>query len=189
MKLSPILFISAAFASTLAHTIQLPDLPDGSYLISIGEDGKPTWTEITANATDAPAPVVPKRGTNKISTRLRKRFIWPSGTFPYCPGGDWFLQDDLYSHGWDAFWNMCWEGGNRRYPAHTTITQYQGSSVTYMCAFTTNPCGTEEWVDAVNWVAGGCPGRSNGLMEPGFLDIPAWHKRYGYAKVGSSICG
>src|SRR4051812_26534159 len=145
MKLSPILFVSAALGSTLAHTIELPGLPDGSYLISIGQDGKPTWTEITANATDAPAPVIPKRGPTSTSARLGKRFNWPSNTGPFCPGGDWFLQDDFYNHGWDAFYAMCASGGEHKYPKNTVITQYQGSSVTYMCSYTTNPCRPEEW--------------------------------------------
>ncbi len=162
MKLSPILSVSAAFGSTLARTIQLPGLPDGSYLFSIGEDGKPTWTEITANATGAPAPVVP-------SARLGKRFVWPSGTVAHCPGGDWFLQDDLYKNGWDAFYNTCWQGGDNKYLANTAITQFRGSSVTYMCSFTTNPCRVEEWADAVNSVASACSGRNNGWMEPGMF--------------------
>ena len=169
MKLSPVLVVSAALSSTLAHIIQLPHLPDGSYFIGIDEDGKPTWAEIIVNATDAPAPGIPKRDTTSTSARLGKRFNWPSGTVPFCPGGDWFLQDDFYNHGWDAFRAMCAAGGDHKYPRNTAITQVQGTSVTYMCAYTTNPCRTEEWSDAVNWAANNCHGRSNGWMEPGMF--------------------
>lgn len=195
MKLLPIVFISAALGSTLANTIQLPNLPDGTYLISIGEDGKPTWDEITRNATDAPAPVIPRRDTTSNSARLGKRFNWPSGTYPWCPGGDWFLQNDFYDHGFNAFYDMCRDGGNHKYPQNTVITQYQGTSVTYMCAYTTNPCRPDEWADAVNWAASNCHGRSNGWMEPGmfgrmtlvmtvelttlntgYLHVPGWNK-------------
>jgi len=190
MKLAPILLITAALGSPLANTIQLPDLPDGNYLISIGDDGKPTWTKIVANVTDAPAPVIPKRDTTSTSAPLGKRFNWPSRTYPWCPGGDWFLQRDFYDHGWGAFYAMCDEAGDHWIPKYRSIATYQGTSVTYMCTFSTSaPCRTDEWVDAVNWVSNNCYGRSNGWMEPGYLDVPEWHKRYGYAKVGASICG
>ncbi|KAK3994463.1 hypothetical protein QBC44DRAFT_367643 [Cladorrhinum sp. PSN332] len=165
MKFSPILFISALCGSALADTIQLPNLPDGNYLISLGEDGKAAWTELPAgNVTDAPAPVISKRGSTSL------------------------LQNDFYNHGWDAFYATCAAGGNKKYPKNTVVANYQGTSVSYMCAYTTNPCRPEEWHDAVDWAASNCHGRSNGWMEPGFLDVPAWNKRYGYAKAGSSIC-
>ncbi|KAK4183470.1 hypothetical protein QBC35DRAFT_98188 [Podospora australis] len=182
----PIFLLSAMLSSTvLAQTIQLPQLPDGTYLISIGEDGKQTYTEITAsvNATNnAPTPGI------SSSARLGKRFNWPSNTYPWCPGGDWFLQDDFYNHGWDAFYASCADGGDHKFPAGTTLANYQGTSVSYMCSYTANPCRPDEWVDAVNWAASNCHGRSNGWMEPAYLHVPAWNKRYGYAKVGSSIC-
>ncbi|KAK4124421.1 hypothetical protein N657DRAFT_595284 [Parathielavia appendiculata] len=188
MKLSSILFSSAAFGSALSQTIQLPELPDGSYIMSLDDDGKLTWTDITANVTSSPAPAIPKRDAAGSSSRIHKRFNWPSGTYPWCPGGDWFLLTDFYDHGWDAFYATCAAGGGYKFPRNTVLTEYQGTSVSYMCAYTTNPCNVNEWVDAVNWAAGNCHGRSNGWMEPGYLHVPAWNKRYGYAKAGSSIC-
>ncbi|KAK3377956.1 hypothetical protein B0H63DRAFT_547580 [Podospora didyma] len=161
MKLSPILFLSAVFGSAMAQSITLPDLPDGSYIISIGSDGKPT---------EGP--------TSQPTSPLRVLLRPPCGS----------AMNDFYNYGWNAFYNMCAAGGSHKWPQGTVITQYQGTSVTYMCSYTTNPCSTAEWADAVNWASGNCIGRSNGWMEPGYLHVPAWNKRYGYAKSGSSIC-
>ncbi|KAK4098750.1 hypothetical protein N658DRAFT_517879 [Parathielavia hyrcaniae] len=191
MKLSSLLVSTATLGLTLSQTIQLPDLADGSYIISLDDDGKVTWTDITANVTAsspaAPA-VIPKKRDTGSSSRIRKRFNWPSGTYPWCPGGDWFLQADFYDHGWDAFYATCAAGGGHRFPRNTVLTEYQGTSVSYMCAYTANPCRVDEWADAVNWAANNCHGRSNGWMEPAYLHVPGWNKRYGYAKSGSSIC-
>jgi hypothetical protein len=169
MKLSSIFFLSAAFGSALSQTIQLPDLADGSYIISIDGDGKQIWTDITANVTNAPPPAIPKPDAVSTNSRLRKRFSWPSGTYPWCPGGDWFLQNDFYQHSWGAFYDNCASGGDHKFPKNSVLAEYQGSSVSYMCAYTANRCNVDEWSDAVNWAAGNCHGRSNGWMEPGML--------------------
>ncbi|KAH9204366.1 hypothetical protein DL95DRAFT_398582 [Leptodontidium sp. 2 PMI_412] len=188
MKLSSVLALSAAFSSALSQTIQLPELADGTYLISIDGDGKQILTDMTVNTTDTTPVAIPKRETTSINSRINKRFNWPSGTYPWCPGGDWFLQSDFYDHGWDAFYGACAANGDYKFPRGSVFVQYQGNSVSYMCAYTTNPCSVDEWIDAVNWVSSNCAGRSNGWMEPGYLNIPGWNKRYGYAKSGSSIC-
>ncbi|KAK4466370.1 hypothetical protein QBC42DRAFT_327799 [Cladorrhinum samala] len=187
MKFSPVLLISAIFGSALADSITLPEsLPNGSYLISVGADGKPTWTEVaTANVTDTPKRDITPGST---SARLGKRFPWPSQTYPYCPGGDWFLLSDFYDHAWNAFYDSCYANGNHKFPQGTVFANYQGNAVAYMCAYSANPCSADEWVDAVNWVSSNCVGRSDGWMEPGYLHVPGWNKRYGYAKGGSSIC-
>lgn len=169
MKLSSTLFLSTVFGCALSHAFQLPDLPDGSYIITINGDGNPTWTDIAANTTDSPPPDAPKLIEDSTSSRLRKRFNWPSGTYAVCPGGNWFLQDEFYQRSWNAFYNTCYGGGEFKYPPLSALAQYQGTSVSYMCAYTTNPCRVEEWQDAVNWASGNCFGRSNGWMEPGML--------------------
>ena len=85
MKFSSILTLSAAFGSALSTTFQLPDLADGTYLLSFDESGKQIWTDITANKTDS---AVTKRDAASTNSRIQKRFNWPSGTYPWCPGGD-----------------------------------------------------------------------------------------------------
>jgi len=171
MKLSSIFAISGVLGSALAQSIQLPHLPDGGYLMSIDKDGKPTWTELANTTTEAATlATVKRRGRAGNSARLNKRFNWPSGTYPHCPGGDWFVQGDFYDHGWNAFFEECYSYGDRRLPAEARLmAQYQGSSVTYMCIWSSNPCNTEEWIDAVDWISKTCIGRSNGWMEPGML--------------------
>lgn len=169
MKLSSILFLSAASGSALSQTIELPDLADGSYIISIDGDSQITWTDITANVTNSPPLAIPKHDAASTSSRLRKRYNWPSGTYPWCPGGDWLLQDDFYQHSWNAFYSACAAGGDNQFPANSVFVQYQGTAVSYMCAYTANPCHVDEWVDAVNWAAGNCAGRGNGWMEPGMF--------------------
>ena len=47
------------------------------------------------------------------------------------------------------------------------MTLKKGTSLTYMCSYTTNPCNIAEWADAVNWASSQCSGRSGGWMEPG----------------------
>ncbi|OIW24351.1 hypothetical protein CONLIGDRAFT_718716 [Coniochaeta ligniaria NRRL 30616] len=186
MKFSTILSLSAALSTALAQTFTLPALANGSYILSIDGDGNQVATEVTtANVTDTTS----KRDfTSTINSRINKRFNWPSGTYPWCPGGDWFLQDDFYNHGFSAFYDSCYANGNHKFPAGTVFANYQGTSVSYMCSYTTNPCNTAEWSDAVNWAASNCYGRSNGWMEPAYLHVPGWNKRYGYAKAGAGIC-
>ncbi|KAB5511540.1 hypothetical protein GE09DRAFT_1047562 [Coniochaeta sp. 2T2.1] len=187
MKLSNILPFSAFIASSLAQTFTLPSLADGSYIISLDSSGNQVATSLATDNTttvtqrDVPLPVV-------INSRINKRFNWPSGTYPWCPGGDWFLQSDFYDHGFSAFWDSCAANGAHKFPAGTVFANYQGTSVSYMCSYTTNPCSTDEWSDAVNWAASNCHGRSNGWMEPGYLHVSGWNKRYGYAKAGAGIC-
>ncbi|KAE9578277.1 hypothetical protein CGMCC3_g5660 [Colletotrichum fructicola] len=82
----------------------------------------------------------------------------------------------------------CKANGDHKFPKNTVFANYQGTSVSYMCAYTANPCNVNEWADAVGWAASNCKGRSNGWMEPGYLHVPGWNKRYGYAKSGASIC-
>ncbi|KAF0321397.1 hypothetical protein GQ607_011400 [Colletotrichum asianum] len=188
MKISFILISTAAVVSALAEIIQLPDFSDGSYIISIDGKGKPTWTDITVNTTDSAPAAIPKRDAASNSFRANKRYNWPSGTYPWCPGGDWFLQNDFYQHGWDAFYAQCKANGDHKFPKNTVFANCQGTSVSYMCAYTTNPCNVNEWADAVGWAASNCKGRRNGWMEPGYLHVPGWHRRYGYAKSGASIC-
>ncbi|KAK7026234.1 hypothetical protein R3P38DRAFT_3192824 [Favolaschia claudopus] len=187
MKLLSILFTLATIGSALAQAIQLPVLPDGAYIISIGEDGKPTWTNITAKVAEPPAMV--KR--EPASIVIEARPDWPSGTYARCPSGNWFLSTDLYTQSegtWETFFEQCESSGSYQFPAGTALTNYQGTSVSYMCAYSANSCSISEWHDAVGWVQGSCGGRSNGWQEPAYLHIPAWNKRYGYAKSGSSIC-
>lgn len=167
MKLSSIFLSATAVGSALAETIQLPDLADGSYIISIDGEGKPTWTDITVNTIDSAPAAIPKRDGASNSFRANKRYNWPSGTYPWCPGGDWFLENDFYQHGWDAFYAQCKANGDHKFPKNTVFANYQGTSVSYMCAYTTNPCNVNEWADAVGWAASNCKGRSNGWMEPG----------------------
>lgn len=171
MKLSSILPLSVAFSTALSHTFTLPELADGAYVISLDVNGKQVVTDVVVNATDAAPSTIPKRETTIINSRINKRYNWPSGTYPWCPGGDWFLQADFYDHGWNAFYSGCLANGNNKFPAGTLYVQYQGNSVSYMCAYTANPCNVEEWVDAVNWVSANCAGRGGGWMEPGTLPI------------------
>ncbi|KAL0934991.1 uncharacterized protein CTRU02_209582 [Colletotrichum truncatum] len=188
MKFSSILLPTAVIGSAMAQSVQLPELADGSYLLTTDADGKQVWTEFNVNVTDSAAPPVAKREGAGPSSRINKRFNWPSGTYPWCPGGDWFLFSDFYDHAWDAFYSTCWNAGSHKYPAGSILVEYQGNSVAYMCAYTANPCSVDEWADAVNWVANNCAGRSSGWMEPGYLNVPGWNKRYGYAKSGARIC-
>ncbi|KAK1994598.1 hypothetical protein LX36DRAFT_583993 [Colletotrichum falcatum] len=186
MKLSSIFLSAAAVGTALAETIQLPELADGTYIISLDGEGKPTWTDVTVNATGSAPPAT--RDVAGSGPRVNKRFNWPSGTYPWCPGGDWFLENDFYQHGFNAFYDSCAANGDHKFPRNTVFANYQGTSVSYMCAYTTNPCNVDEWSDAVNWAASNCVGRSGGWMEPAYLHVPDWNKRYGYAKSGASIC-
>jgi hypothetical protein len=115
MKFSSIVFLSAAFGSALSLSVQLPHLADGTYLISIDGASKQILTDITANTTDAPPrTAIPKREAASVSSRLGnldKRYTWPSGTYPWCPGGDWFLFTDFYDHSRNAFYDACAAGG------------------------------------------------------------------------------
>jgi hypothetical protein len=177
MKFSTAISISAAVGLVIAQGFTLPDLADGSYIISIGGDGSQIATALpdAVNETTTTEAASAKRGAaaGGVNSRIvNKRFNWPSGTYPWCPGGDWFLQDDFYNHGFSAFWDSCNANGGHKFPANTVFANYQGTSVSYMCAYTTNPCNPAEWSDAVNWAASNCHGRSNGWMEPGELSLP-----------------
>ncbi len=56
-----------------------------------------------------------------LCARLGKPFNWPSNTKPICPDGDWFLQDDFYNHGWNAFYAICAESGDHKYPGYNHL--------------------------------------------------------------------
>lgn len=169
MKLLTIVFLAISLTLTLCATVQLPEgLTDGSYMIGIDEAGLQTVTEITPNSTTLSG-TPPILNRDLASSRLNKRFIWPSGTYPVCPSGDWLSSNDFYGRGWDAFWWDCHNNGAHKFPKNTILANYQGTSVSYMCAYTTNPCNTDEWADAVNWAAGNCWQRSGGWMQPGMF--------------------
>ncbi|KAF4906729.1 hypothetical protein CGCF415_v007840 [Colletotrichum fructicola] len=80
----------------------MQDLEDNGYIISIDGEGRPTWIDITVNTTDSAPAAIPKRDAASNNFRANKRYNWPSGTYPWCPVGYWFLENDFYQHGWDA---------------------------------------------------------------------------------------
>ena len=171
MKFTALLSISAIAASALAQTLPVPeDLADGVYLITIDNDGSSQITKQLANVTGTTTTTTTTDDSSPVSKRRfgkKRAYNWPSGTYPYCPGGNWFLQNDFYNRAFDSFWNTCASLGSYKIPAGARLVAKQGTSVAYMCAFTTNPCNTNEFGNAVDWTAGSCAARSNGWMEPG----------------------
>ncbi|KAI8226648.1 hypothetical protein K4K57_008883 [Colletotrichum sp. SAR 10_99] len=73
------------------------------------------------NPTDSAPAAIPKRDATSNSFRANNRYNWPSGTYPWCPVGDWFLKNDFYQHGWDAFYAQCKANGDRKFPKNTVF--------------------------------------------------------------------
>lgn len=117
MKLSLVLYLLAAFdtalsiavpsSATVSGKFTIPtNLGDGSYILSIGADGKQSVEDITSRIDGAiPAPA-PAKLNSTISSTLQKRgYNWPSGTYPACDDGFWMNEDDFYDHSFNTFWN------------------------------------------------------------------------------------
>jgi hypothetical protein len=153
-----------------AFSVQVPQgLADGTYIVSINNQGQETWTNITATITTS-ALAHEKQDFHVVAPRLQKHFFpWPSGTNPQCSKGSWFLQNDFYNYAWNSFYNACWDAGKHKFPRGTSLVRVQGTAMAYMCAFTTNPCDVKEWGDAVDWTSKNCVGRNGGWMEAGMF--------------------
>lgn len=136
MKASIVVFLSALFGSALTQTIALPsDLTDGAYIISINGAGKQIVQDVTASRASTTGPTSAEAPPLNVTIpgRLRKRYPWPSNTFPVCSEGDWMLQSDFYDHSFNAFWDSCKANGNHKFPRGSVFANYQGQSVSYMC--------------------------------------------------------
>ncbi|CCC07595.1 hypothetical protein SMACR_08154 [Sordaria macrospora] len=177
MKLTALISLFAAASSVLAGTYTIPeDLPDGTYLFTLDADGNQITTLLNATNTDT-------------ATERERAYNWPAGTYTACPGGDGLKFSDFFDHAWNMFFNECYDSEvNLRYYTGALFSSY-GTSKAYMCAWTPNICRPAEWAAAIDWMRNTCPGlSSNGFMETAFLQIPAWNKRYGYARNTASIC-
>ncbi|KAF6823383.1 hypothetical protein CMUS01_10720 [Colletotrichum musicola] len=177
----------ALFATSSALTVP-EEGEDGIYLAHVDENGQEVHTKIadldpatSLNVTDAVA-----------AAALDKRAInWPSGTYPTCVNLQWLGHWDFYDGGaWNYFYDACYDVGSQRFYNGDSLYSRYGSAVAYMCSYSNsgNPCNIQEWVDAVNWLAGTCSQRNGGNMVSAYLTIPAWKKAYGYTTAGSGFC-
>lgn len=135
MKVTLNLLSIVVIASATYQGITLPsNLKDGAYIITINEGGNRTIQDITVNIAAAGASFLNTVSINaKLFGRHRKRYPWPTGTSPVCPGGDWMVQTDFYDRAFNAFWDQCRINGNNKFPRGSVFANYQGESVGYMC--------------------------------------------------------
>ncbi|KAK3398165.1 hypothetical protein B0T20DRAFT_353832 [Sordaria brevicollis] len=171
MKFTTLLSLFSLASSAMAKSLVIPqDLADGAYIISEEADGTQITTDLgNITSTTSTDSIVDKRAVT-----------WPSGTYPWCPGGNVFVDTDFYDHAWGLFYDSCKALGNSKIPNGGRLVVKWGSVVAYMCSYGSNPCRTAEWGEAVSWIAGVCTNAPRLYREAAYLHIPGWQKVSSY---------
>lgn len=155
----------ALFATSSAFVVPAEG-EDGIYTVHVDETGQEVHTKIADLD-----PTTALNVTEDAAAALDKRAVsWPSGTYPVCVNLQWLGHWDFYDGGaWNYFYNACYDVGSQRFYNGDSLYSRYGTAVAYMCSYSNsgNPCNIQEWVDAVNWLAGTCSQRNGGNMVSG----------------------
>ncbi|KAK4159552.1 hypothetical protein QBC43DRAFT_293945 [Cladorrhinum sp. PSN259] len=153
--------------------IQLPDLGDGVFAVSLDANGKANVTRLV----DASA--IAARDNTIGAPELGRRGI------PISNGGCMAIHDNHgnFDAAKDAFKDQCNNGV--KIPGGNVLYSVRGNAIAYGCSWGgDNPCGANEFDDFIGWAANKC-----GNYRGAWADMDSWKKQYGMHLKGESFCG